>query len=96
MATDDITNRVEAIQAASDIAVGSIKAISEVIDGLSEISLAIATAVEEQAGTTNELARIVADSATAVYGVSENITDAQRHGRPNPCSRQGHEASAKD
>lgn len=95
MATDDITNRVEAIQAASDTAVGSIKAISEVIDGLSEISLAIATAVEEQAGTTNELARIVADSATAVYGVSENITDVNGMAVQTLAAGRDTEASAK-
>ena len=95
-ATEDITNRVEAIQAASTTAVGSIKTISEVIDGLSEVSLAIATAVEQQSGTTNELARIVADSATAVRGVSENITDVNGLAVQTLTAGQETESSAKE
>ena len=95
-ATDDITSRVGAIQAASETAVASIKTISDVIDGLSEISSSIATAVEEQAGTTNDLARIVAESATAVRGVSENITDVNGMADQTLASGRETEASARE
>lgn len=93
-ATDDITSRVEAIQAASETAVTSITAISDVIDGLSEISTSTASAVEEQAGTTNDLARIIAESAEAVRGVSENITEVDNMADQTLASGREAEASA--
>ncbi len=95
VATDDITSRVEAIQSASEIAVGSIQTISEMVEGLNQISASIASAVEQQAGTTSDLARIVAESATAVRGVSENITSVNAMAGQTLTSGIETEASAK-
>lgn len=95
VATDDITNRVEAIQADSETAVVSIKTISQAIDALTDVSSSIATAVEEQAGTTNDVARIVAESATGVQGVSENIIEVNGMADQTLTSGQETEGAAK-
>ena len=76
-ATDDITNRINAIQGDSKEAVAAINGISTVIEKLNSISVAIAAAVEEQTATANEVSRVVKESnkgveeiATVVQSVS--------------------------
>ncbi|MBT4760113.1 MAG: hypothetical protein HOO06_00310 [Bdellovibrionaceae bacterium] len=73
-ATEEITSKIESIQADSTGAVESIAKISSSIDNLSGISNTIAAAVEEQSATTNEVTRIVSDSATAVQGITVNVS----------------------
>jgi methyl-accepting chemotaxis protein len=72
-ATEDISRKIEAIQKDSQSAVTSIGSVSEVIAQLNGIAGNIASAMEEQAATTNEVARVVADSTTGVQQISENI-----------------------
>lgn len=72
-ATDDITERISAIQGDSTEAVKAIGDIAQRIESLNGISSAIAAAVEEQASTTNEVARIIHDSSRAVDGIAGNI-----------------------
>lgn len=56
-ATEDIGRKIEAIQGDTVAAVDAISTISEVINQINGISSTIATAVEEQNATTNEMAR---------------------------------------
>jgi methyl-accepting chemotaxis protein len=72
-ATEDISRKIEAIQKDSQSAVTSIGSVSDVISQLNGIAGNIASAMEEQAATTNEVARVVADSTTGVQQISENI-----------------------
>lgn len=51
----------------------SIGGIKGVIDKISEISTTIATAVEEQSATTQEMARNVTEAARGAATISENI-----------------------
>ena len=58
-ATEDISRKIEAIQGDTKNAVSAISQISGVIKQVNDISNTIATAVEEQNATTNEMARNV-------------------------------------
>ncbi len=73
-ATKDISQKINAIQDDSRGAVEAIAEISHVITRISDISNTIASAVEEQTATTNEMARSVAEAAQGAQQVAENIT----------------------
>ncbi len=77
-ATGEIGQQISGIQAATNDSVGAIKEISSTIERLSEISSAIAAAVEEQGAATQEIARNVQQAAQGTMQVSSNITDVQR------------------
>jgi methyl-accepting chemotaxis protein len=77
-ATGEIGQQIAGIQAATNDSVGAIKEISSTIERLSEISSAIAAAVEEQGAATQEIARNVQQAAQGTQQVSSNITDVQR------------------
>ena len=73
-ATEDIARRVEAIQADTGGAVGAIGEISTIIGSINDYQLTIASAVEEQTATTNEMSRNVAEAATGSGEIAANIT----------------------
>ena len=73
-ATDDIGHKIEAIQTDTQGAVSAISEISEVIDRINDIQSTIASAVEEQTATTNEISRSVAEAATGANGIAEDVT----------------------
>jgi len=78
-ATDEISQQISGIQAATDDSVGAIKAISDTITRISEIASAIASAVEEQGAATREISRNVQQAARGTQQVSASIVDVQ-HG----------------
>ncbi|MDA9489963.1 methyl-accepting chemotaxis protein [Bradyrhizobium sp. CCBAU 11361] len=77
-ATEEIHQQIGSVQAATQESVGAIKAISETIERLSEISSTIAAAVEEQGAATQEIARNVQQAAHGTQQVSANINDVQQ------------------
>lgn len=77
-ATGEIGQQIAGIQTATEHSVGAIKDISDTIERLSEISSAIAAAVEEQGAATQEISRNVAQAAQGTQQVSSNISDVQR------------------
>ena len=77
-ATGEIGHQITGIQAATQDSVNAIKEISGTIERLSEISSAIAAAVEEQGAATQEISRNVQQAAQGTQQVSSNITDVQR------------------
>jgi methyl-accepting chemotaxis protein len=72
-ATQDITKRIENIQGDSKEAIEAIGRISEVLEKINGYAGNIAASVEEQAATTNEVTRIVTESAEGVKQINENI-----------------------
>ena len=72
-ATEDISRKIEAIQADTKNAVVAIAQISDVIKQVNDISNTIATAVEEQNATTNEMARNVGEAAKGSGEITKNI-----------------------
>ena len=73
-ATEDITHRVDAIQADTGRAVSAIEEIREVIDRISDYQTTIASAVEEQTATTNEMNGNVSDAAGSSGEIARNIS----------------------
>nr|WP_255643607.1 methyl-accepting chemotaxis protein [Actinoplanes polyasparticus] len=73
-ATEDISKRVEAIQADTSGAVAAIEEISVVIERISDFQTTIASAVEEQTATTAEMNRSVTEAAAGSGEIAENIT----------------------
>jgi methyl-accepting chemotaxis protein len=72
-ATEDISGKIEAIQADTSSAVEAIGQISTVINQISDIQNTISSAVEEQTATTNEIARSVSSAASGSGEISRNI-----------------------
>jgi methyl-accepting chemotaxis protein len=73
-ATEDISQKIDAIQTDTQGAVEAIREISEVINQISDISNTIASAVEEQTATANEMGRNVAEAARGASEIAANIT----------------------
>ncbi|MGY5885008.1 methyl-accepting chemotaxis protein [Modestobacter lacusdianchii] len=73
-ATEDIARRVEAIQGDTTGAVSAIGRISEIIGSINDFQLTIASAVEEQTATTNEMSRSVQEAAGGSTEIATNIT----------------------
>ncbi len=73
-ATEDIAKRVEAIQHDTTAAVGAIEEISSIVAQISDRQTTIASAVEEQTATTNEMSRSVQEAASGTGQIADNIT----------------------
>ena len=72
-ATGEIGDQVGGIQAATDDSVSAIKAIGETIAQMSEIATAIASAVEEQNASTQDIATNIQQVAIGTQEVSSSI-----------------------
>ena len=72
-ATATITRQVTTIQGNADAAVTSIHEISTVIEKINSYQATIASAVEEQAATTREMTRNVAEAATGADEIAGNV-----------------------
>ncbi|SCX43514.1 methyl-accepting chemotaxis protein [Klenkia marina] len=73
-ATEDIARRVEAIQNDTGQAVTAIGRIGEVIGQINDFQLTIASAVEEQTATTNEMSRNIAEAAGGSEEIAANVS----------------------
>jgi methyl-accepting chemotaxis protein len=74
-ATEDISQKIDAIQEDTQGAVEAITKIGTVISKISLISSTIAAAVEEQTATTNEIGRNVSQAASSSEEIAKNISD---------------------
>jgi len=72
-ATEDITSKITGIQKDSTSAVDAVAAIGQTIEKLNGIAGAIAASVEEQSATTNEVSRVVQESARGVLNITDNV-----------------------
>jgi methyl-accepting chemotaxis protein len=73
-ATEDISRKIQAIQVDSKSSEDAIQNISKIINRINDISSTIASAVEEQTATTNEIGRNIAEAATGTQEIAQNIT----------------------
>ena len=73
-ATEDISQKIETIQADTNGAISAIQEICEVINRINDISNTIASAVEEQTATANEMGRNVSEAARGSAEIAQNIT----------------------
>jgi len=77
-ATEDISGKIEAIQTDTKGAVAAIAEIAKIIGQINDISSTIASAVEEQSATTNEIARNATEAAKGSTEISRNITNVSQ------------------
>ncbi|MBI2688863.1 MAG: hypothetical protein HYX27_21380 [Acidobacteria bacterium] len=73
-ATEEIGQKIEAIQGDTKAAVKAIEEIGGIINQINDISNTIASAVEEQTATTNEIGRNVNEAARGTGEIAMNIT----------------------
>ncbi|WP_085908532.1 methyl-accepting chemotaxis protein [Kiloniella majae] len=72
-ATEDISTQINAIQSTTETAVQTNESVSQQIDQISEVSTAIAAAVEQQSAATTEITRNAQLAADGTSVVSDNI-----------------------
>jgi methyl-accepting chemotaxis protein len=77
-ATGEIDLHIAGVQAATQDSVVAIKEIGETISQIAEIAAAIATSVDEQEATTQQIARDVNQAAVGTSQVAANIADVSR------------------
>jgi methyl-accepting chemotaxis protein len=80
-ATEDIGQKIDAIQTDTKGAVAAISQISEIINQINDISNTIASAVEEQTATTNEIGRNVSEAAKGSTEIAQNISGVAQAAR---------------
>lgn len=73
-ATEDISQKIVAIQRDTTSAVEAIAEITTVINQVNDISNTIASAVEEQTATTNEISRSVNETSKGTAEIVQSIT----------------------
>jgi methyl-accepting chemotaxis protein len=72
-ATEDIRMRIEEIQSNTTQAIQAISEITEIVSEINQINVVIASAVEEQSATTNEISRFVNDAAKGSTDIAKSI-----------------------
>jgi methyl-accepting chemotaxis protein len=73
-ATDEISQKISAIQGNTEGAINVIGEITEIITKINDISSTIASAVEEQSATTAEIGRSVEEASRGSSEITSNIT----------------------
>ena len=73
-ATEDISQKIEAIQGDTNGAVDAISQISAVINQINDIQTSIASAVDQQTATANEISRNISEAAKGSSEIAQNIT----------------------
>ncbi|SNY66423.1 methyl-accepting chemotaxis protein [Paractinoplanes atraurantiacus] len=73
-ATEEISQRITAIQADTGEAVAAIDGISQIIQQISDYQTTIASAVEEQSATTAEMNRGVSEAADGANDIARGIS----------------------
>ena len=94
-ATEEVSKRIDAIQGDTRGAVAAITEISEVINQINDFTTTIASAVEEQTLTTNEMTRNLGEASRGVVDITQNITGVAAAARNvSECAQQTKSASA--
>ncbi len=95
-ATEDISQRIEAIQTDTRGSVDAIGQITQIINQINDISNTIASAVEEQTATTNEIARNVAEAAKGTADIAQNIAAVATAANETTTGAGNTEAAARE
>lgn len=74
-ATDEIGGYVGNIQAAMEAAVEGIRAIQSKIGDINAVNVKVSTVVEDQANSTQEIAKIISETAQGAHEMSDNISE---------------------
>jgi methyl-accepting chemotaxis protein len=94
-ATEDISRRIVAIQTDTTGAVEAIGQIGQIINQINDISTTIASAVEEQTATTNEIGRNVTEAARGSAEIAQNVAGVAQAARSTTAGVNDTRASAQ-
>jgi methyl-accepting chemotaxis protein len=94
-ATEDISRKIEAIQTDTKGAVEAIGQIGTVIVQINDIQNTIASAVEEQSATTNEISRNLAEAARGSTEITKNVTGVAEAARTTTAGATDTQKSAQ-
>ncbi len=75
-ATEDIREKIVAIQQSSNMTISEITEITQIINDINAIVVSIAGAVEEQAATTKQITEDINSVSGGIEGVTENVDSA--------------------
>jgi methyl-accepting chemotaxis protein len=95
-ATEEISRKIEAIQTDTQGAVGAIAQITQIIGQVNDIQTTIASAVEEQAATTNEIGRNVVEAAKATTNIAQNISGVAQAAQSTSAGAQQSQTAATE
>ncbi len=95
-ATEDIGQRIEAIQGDTGRAVIAIREIAATIGQINGIQVVIAGAVEEQTATSNEMSRSLTDVARAAGEIAQSIAHVAESARHTSAGTLDTERAASD
>jgi methyl-accepting chemotaxis protein len=94
-ATEDISMKIETIQTDTKAAVRAIAEVGSIINQVNDISSTIASAVEEQTATTNEIGRNVSDAARGTNEIARNIAMVAESAQATTTGARDTEVAAK-
>jgi methyl-accepting chemotaxis protein len=77
-ATQDIKEKVQAIQGITAVTVNQILEITDVIKNVNQVVSSIATAVEQQSAATREIVGNVSQASKGIQAVNENVNQSSR------------------
>ncbi len=95
-ATEEIGQRIDTIQGDTTSAVEAITRIADVIGQINDITGTIASAVEQQTASTNEIARSVSEAASGANGIASDITEVANATTQAQSGAQGTSAAASE
>lgn len=95
-ATEDISLRIEAIQNDTTESVTAIENIGTIIAQINDIQGTIASAVEQQTATTNEMARNVSDANSGTQEIVQTIEEVANAAQETSRGASGVEGAASD
>ena len=94
-ATEEISQKIDAIQNDTKAAVKAIGDMSEIINQVDDISSTIASAVEEQTATTNEIGRNVTEAARGTTEITHSIKLVAASAEETTVAARGIEEAAR-
>ena len=95
-ATEDISRKIEAIQADTKGAVDAIAQIGTIISQINDIQSTIASAVEEQTATTAEISRNVGEAALGSREIAQNVMGVAQAARSTTEGAANTKSSAEE
>ncbi|EFU81964.1 methyl-accepting chemotaxis protein signaling domain protein [Mobiluncus holmesii ATCC 35242] len=72
---EEITHKIQKIQADTESAVEAIRRISEIVNEINDYQTTIAAAVEEQTTVTNDMSRSISEAATGSSDIAAKINE---------------------
>ncbi|HED64381.1 MAG TPA: hypothetical protein ENJ09_02385 [Planctomycetes bacterium] len=95
-ATEDIGNQIEAIQSDTTASVAAIEKIKGIIGQINEAQGTIASAVEEQAATTNEMSRSATQANDSTQEIAQNVSGVAEAAEESARGATGVETAAAE